>query len=126
MTEPTCSFCGKSREKAFVLIAGPACYICDECVDLCSDIVAENREQAGRPWVVRVREKLADMYRTLGEPKVDAELRMLLAELRMLLAEPEADERVRGAVEAACRIVAELREIRQAVDAAARGGEKSG
>jgi ATP-dependent Clp protease ATP-binding subunit ClpX len=37
----TCSFCGKSQEEVKKLIAGPAVYICDECIDLCNDIIAE-------------------------------------------------------------------------------------
>ena len=37
----TCSFCGKSQEEVKKLIAGPAVYICDECIDLCKDIIAE-------------------------------------------------------------------------------------
>ncbi len=36
-----CSFCGKSQEDARKLIAGPAVSICDECVSLCNDIIAE-------------------------------------------------------------------------------------
>ena len=36
-----CSFCGKSQHEVHKLIAGPAVYICDECVDLCVDIVDE-------------------------------------------------------------------------------------
>ncbi|ABK98804.1 ATP-dependent Clp protease ATP-binding subunit ClpX [Pelobacter propionicus] len=37
----TCSFCGKSQEEVKKLIAGPAVYICDECIELCNDIIAE-------------------------------------------------------------------------------------
>ncbi|MBE0493891.1 MAG: ATP-dependent Clp protease ATP-binding subunit ClpX [Thiomicrospira sp.] len=36
-----CSFCGKSQEEVRKLIAGPSVYICDECVDLCNDILHE-------------------------------------------------------------------------------------
>jgi hypothetical protein len=36
-----CSFCGKGQDQVRKLIAGPTVYICDECVDLCSDIIAE-------------------------------------------------------------------------------------
>jgi hypothetical protein len=36
-----CSFCGKSQHDVRKLVAGPAVYICDECVDLCTDIVDE-------------------------------------------------------------------------------------
>ena len=37
----TCSFCGKNQEDVKKLIAGPSVYICDECVDLCNDIIEE-------------------------------------------------------------------------------------
>jgi ATP-dependent Clp protease ATP-binding subunit ClpX len=40
-----CSFCGKSRDEVKKLIAGPTVYICDECVDLCNDIIAEEWEE---------------------------------------------------------------------------------
>ena len=36
-----CSFCGKSQKQVKRLIAGPAVYICDECIDLCNDIIEE-------------------------------------------------------------------------------------
>jgi ATP-dependent Clp protease ATP-binding subunit ClpX len=36
-----CSFCGKSQEEVKRLIAGPTAYICDECIDLCNDIILE-------------------------------------------------------------------------------------
>jgi len=40
-----CSFCNKSQRDVRKLIAGPTVYICDECVDICLDIIAEEREQ---------------------------------------------------------------------------------
>jgi len=40
-----CSFCGKSQEEVKKLIAGPAVYICDECVALCNDIISEEVEK---------------------------------------------------------------------------------
>ena len=36
-----CSFCGKSQKQVKKLIAGPGVYICDECIDLCNDIIEE-------------------------------------------------------------------------------------
>ena len=42
-----CSFCGKSEHEVRKLIAGPSVYICDECVDLCNDIIRE--EVAAKP-----------------------------------------------------------------------------
>jgi ATP-dependent Clp protease ATP-binding subunit ClpX len=40
-----CSFCGKSQNDVRKLIAGPTVYICDECIDLCNDIIAEEWEE---------------------------------------------------------------------------------
>jgi len=39
-----CSFCGKSQKEVKKLIAGPTVYICDECIGLCNDIIAEELE----------------------------------------------------------------------------------
>ncbi|MFM7087786.1 MAG: ATP-dependent protease ATP-binding subunit ClpX, partial [Cyanobium sp.] len=48
-----CSFCGKSQEQVRKLIAGPGVYICDECIDLCNEILdeelVEGQSPAGRP-----------------------------------------------------------------------------
>ena len=38
---PKCSFCGKSQRQVIKLIAGPGVYICDECIDLCNEIMEE-------------------------------------------------------------------------------------
>lgn len=43
--ELRCSFCGKSQNEVKKLIAGPTVYICDECVELCNDIIAEEYER---------------------------------------------------------------------------------
>jgi ATP-dependent protease Clp ATPase subunit len=40
-----CSFCGKSQHEVFKLIAGPTVFICDECVAVCSDLVAKGRAE---------------------------------------------------------------------------------
>jgi ATP-dependent Clp protease ATP-binding subunit ClpX len=40
-----CSFCGKSQKEVRKLIAGPSVYICDECVELCNDIITEEYER---------------------------------------------------------------------------------
>ncbi len=42
-----CSFCGKSQKQVQQLIAGPAVYICDECVELCNEIIEERLAEAG-------------------------------------------------------------------------------
>lgn len=41
-----CSFCGKSQHEVKKLIAGPSVFICDECVDLCNDIIREEVQEA--------------------------------------------------------------------------------
>ena len=43
-----CSFCGKSQKEVKKLIAGPTVYICDECIGLCNDIIAEEIEKEER------------------------------------------------------------------------------
>ena len=45
-----CSFCGKSQHEVRKLIAGPSVFICDECVELCDDIIREEiqGEQGGK------------------------------------------------------------------------------
>ena len=45
-----CSFCGKSQDEVRKLIAGPTVYICDECIELCNEIIAEEyeKEEMGR------------------------------------------------------------------------------
>ena len=40
-----CSFCGKSQDEVRKLIAGPSVYVCDECVELCNDIIKEELEE---------------------------------------------------------------------------------
>jgi ATP-dependent Clp protease ATP-binding subunit ClpX len=46
----SCSFCGKSQKEVKKLIAGPTVYICDECIELCNDIIAEEygQEESGQ------------------------------------------------------------------------------
>jgi len=41
----TCSFCKKSQDEVRKLVAGPMVYICDECIELCNDIIAEEYEK---------------------------------------------------------------------------------
>jgi len=57
--EVLCSFCGKSQEEVRKLIAGPAVYICDECIDLCNEIVSEDRKQdvAAHPETKQLKPK---------------------------------------------------------------------
>lgn len=44
-----CSFCGKSQHEVRKLIAGPSVFICDECVELCNDIIQEEIEESASP-----------------------------------------------------------------------------
>ncbi|MFA7438438.1 ATP-dependent Clp protease ATP-binding subunit ClpX [Castellaniella sp.] len=50
-----CSFCNKTQHEVKKLIAGPSVYICDECIDLCNDIIREESQDAAR---AAVREEL--------------------------------------------------------------------
>ena len=43
-----CSFCGKSQHEVRKLIAGPSVFICDECVELCNDIIREEMQEGPR------------------------------------------------------------------------------
>ena len=40
-----CSFCGKSQNEVQKLIAGPQVYICNECIDTCNEIIADDQQQ---------------------------------------------------------------------------------
>ncbi len=61
-----CSFCGKSQHEVRKLIAGPSVFICDECVELCNDIIREEiQEQVGEgsvglPKPVEINQSLDD------------------------------------------------------------------
>ncbi|GAB3492573.1 ATP-dependent Clp protease ATP-binding subunit ClpX [Nocardiopsis coralliicola] len=44
-----CSFCGKSQKQVKKLIAGPGVYICDECIDLCNEIIEEELAETAEP-----------------------------------------------------------------------------
>lgn len=45
----SCSFCGASQDEVRKLIAGPGVYICDQCIDLCNDIILEGTEESATP-----------------------------------------------------------------------------
>ena len=55
-----CSFCGKDQNSVKKLIAGPSVFICNECIDLCTNIIVGENE----------RETLADLHETLVPPRV--------------------------------------------------------
>lgn len=50
-----CSFCGKSQREVRKLIAGPTVYICDECINLCNEIIADEAEREREFYQSRVR-----------------------------------------------------------------------
>jgi len=50
-----CSFCGKSQHEVRKLIAGPSVFICDECVELCNDIIREEVQEGGETTSSRSR-----------------------------------------------------------------------
>jgi ATP-dependent Clp protease ATP-binding subunit ClpX len=62
-----CSFCGKGRAEVRKLIAGPTVYICDECVDLCNDIIAEEWEEEQRRGAPPALPAPAEIKRILDE-----------------------------------------------------------
>jgi ATP-dependent Clp protease ATP-binding subunit ClpX len=53
-TDLLCSFCGKSQDEVKKLIAGPSVYICDECIELCNDIIAEEYEHDEKEAAVHI------------------------------------------------------------------------
>ncbi len=62
-----CSFCGKSQHEVRKLIAGPSVYVCDECVELCNDIIREEIKEKKKkekkealPTPIEIRESLDD------------------------------------------------------------------
>ncbi len=62
-----CSFCGKSQKEVRKLIAGPSVYICDECVELCNDIVAEENEREDYYTTRGLVPKPREIYEFLNE-----------------------------------------------------------
>ena len=63
----SCSFCGKSQKEVKKLIAGPTVYICDECIGLCNDIIAEEVEKDEPYTGATPIPKPADIKATLDE-----------------------------------------------------------
>ncbi len=61
-----CSFCGKGQDEVKKLIAGPSVYICNECVDLCNEIIAEEWEETKESKVPRLP-KPSEIKRILDE-----------------------------------------------------------
>ncbi len=62
-----CSFCGKSQHEVRKLIAGPSVFICDECVDLCNEITAEEEEEAASAQGGEGLPRPREIYDTLDD-----------------------------------------------------------
>ena len=60
-----CSFCGKSQEEVKKIIAGPTVYICDECIELCNDIIEEEWAKESGEKVDKPLYKPAEIYKIL-------------------------------------------------------------
>lgn len=63
----TCSFCGKSQKEVKKLIAGPTVYICDECIQLCNDIIAEEVDRSDSNESAQPLPKPAEIKAILDE-----------------------------------------------------------
>ena len=70
--ELVCSFCGKNQEEVKKLIAGPSVYICDECIGLCNEIIAEEYEKEEAQVGGKVP-KPADIKATLDQYVIEQE-----------------------------------------------------
>ncbi len=62
-----CSFCGKSQKEVKKLIAGPSVYICDECISLCNDIIAEEVDRDDKGPTLQSVPKPKELRKTLDE-----------------------------------------------------------
>ena len=66
-TKLTCTFCGKGQEDVRKLIAGPSVYICDECVDLCNDIIEEEVKSSDDVEVLEELPSPLEIFNQLDE-----------------------------------------------------------
>src|SRR4051812_39644225 len=62
-----CSFCGKNQREVKKLIAGPTVYICDECIELCNDIIAEEGQKETPARSTQSIPKPAEIKATLDQ-----------------------------------------------------------
>ncbi|TDE15110.1 ATP-dependent Clp protease ATP-binding subunit ClpX, partial [Jiangella asiatica] len=62
-----CSFCGKSQKQVKKLIAGPGVYICDECIDLCNEIIEEELSETAETGGLSELPKPREIYDFLEE-----------------------------------------------------------
>jgi ATP-dependent Clp protease ATP-binding subunit ClpX len=68
-----CSFCGKSQEEVKKLIAGPSVYICDECIQLCNEIIEEDSGSEGEDGKRHDLPKPADIKSILDQYVIEQE-----------------------------------------------------
>lgn len=64
-----CSFCGKRQEEVYFLVAGPTVFICDGCVKLCTEIIAEKKQEKPFNQIVTdriVRQAMQGQQPTVG------------------------------------------------------------
>ena len=89
-----CSFCGKSQHEVRKLVAGPSVYICDECVELCRDIIVEELGEPGfaEPVPVSIQGVVLEGLRVLAE-SADRQGRDLRAMAEFLQKRVDAEER---------------------------------
>ena len=66
-TKMSCSFCAKPQEQVRRLVAGPGVYICDECIELCNEIVEEELAGVDRRPQLRPTPKPREIYETLNQ-----------------------------------------------------------
>lgn len=92
-----CSFCGKSRDEVKKLIAGPTVYICNECIDLCNDIMKEEWEEEknqAAPKVLQPKgiKRILDQY-VIGQSQAKKILAVAVHNhYKRVLAPPSMDE----------------------------------
>jgi ATP-dependent Clp protease ATP-binding subunit ClpX len=65
-SEPRCSFCARSASQVDKIITGPSVHICNECVKLCNDVLAEDKKQT-LPWETGTLPKPLDIKAHLDE-----------------------------------------------------------
>ncbi len=68
-----CSFCGKTQDEVQKLIAGPSVYICNECVDLCNEILEEEMKAEGAGLSDKTLPTPAEIHTMLDEYVVGQE-----------------------------------------------------
>ena len=98
-----CSFCGKSQKQVKKLIAGPGVYICDECIDLCNEIIEEELSQTSE---VRFDElpKPREIYEFLNDYVIGQEqAKKILVGRRLQPLQARAGRRATATPTSSCR-----------------------